>query len=201
MSLKSFLRRAAVSALIPLSLFAGSLEKARATETIKLVSTEIKYTKDRDVIRFRPFISTEPVGEQRTDLMFGRNFGKLTPYFYFKADNKDRSWAGIRLDYYIRALDDKLTINPQLRYFWGLNDNSKNHFFFIPSVDYELNERFKVGMVGYAKKDDGEKPFFYLGPSVTFNLTDRLSAFLSYDKDVLGNQDADMIFMSLQYDF
>ncbi len=201
--IKSFARKIVAPILIPLALFAGNVKTAEASknETIKLFSTELSYTKGNDVIKFRPFIHTAPSGTQRTDLMLGRKFGNFTHYFYFKSDNKDRSWMGIRTDYQIKALDDKLTINNQLRYFLGLNDLSANHFYFIPTIDYKLNDKFKVGFLGYAKKDDGKKPFFYIGPSLTVNLTKNLSTLLSYDTDVLRNQDADMIFVSLQYKF
>jgi len=185
-----------------LVLFAGVKNvRASENETIKLFSTELSYTKGNDVFKFKPFIHTAPSGTQRTDLMLGRKFGNFTPYFYFKSDNKDRSWMGIRTDYQIKALDDKLTINSQLRYFWGLNDLSANHFYFIPTIDYKLNDTFKAGLLGYAKKDDGKKPFFYIGPSLTVNITKNLSALLSYDTDVLRNNKDDMIFISLQYKF
>jgi len=200
---KKFAKKIVAPVLVPLMLFAGRVSNARAakTEPIKLISTELSYTKGRDVVNFRPFISTEPAGELRTDLMFGRKFGNFTPYIYFKSDNKDRSWVGPRLDYKIKSLDDKLITNLQFRYFKGLNENSKDHFYFIPTIDCELNDTFKIGFLGYAKKTDGSKPFFYMGPSLTVNLTENLSALLSYDIDVLENQDADMIFMSLKYKF
>ena len=137
--------------------------RAKSNETIKLFSTELSYTRGNDVVKLRPFIHTAPSGTQRIDLMLGRKFEDFTHYFYFKSDNKDRSWAGIRTDYQIKALDDKLTINNQLRYFFGLNDLSANHFYFIPTVDYKLNDKLKVGVLGYAKKDDGKKPFFMWG--------------------------------------
>ena len=199
---KNFARKIIAPVLVPLMLLAGNIRNARASsETIKLFSTELSYTRGRKVVKFRPFISTEPTGEQRTDLMLGRKFKPFTLYAYFKSDNMDRSWIGPRVDYTFKSLDDKLTTNLQFRYFKGLNDLSKDHFYFIPTIDYKLNDRLKVGMLGYAKKDDGRKPSFYLGPSFTVNLTKNLSALLSYDIDVLGNYDADMIFLSLQYKF
>ena len=199
--IKSFARKIVAPILVPLVLFTGARTAHAKDETIKLFSTELSYTKGNDTVKFRPFIHTAPSGTQRTDLMLGRKFGNFTPYFYFKSDNKDRSWAGIRIDYQIKALDDKLTINNQLRYFLGLNDLSANHFYFIPTIDYKLNDKFKVGFLGYAKKDEGKKPFFYVGPSLKVNLTKNLSALLSYDIDILRNQKADMIFISLQYKF
>ncbi|OGJ21605.1 hypothetical protein A3K73_02930 [Candidatus Pacearchaeota archaeon RBG_13_36_9] len=196
--LRSFARKTLASVLVPVLLLAGTAI-ARTKEKINLISTEVSYTQSDNIFKFRPFIFTSP-DNQRTDLMLGRKFGDFTAYGYWMSDNKDRSWIGARTDFNINSLKGRVNTNLQFRSFLGLNEKSDNCVYFIPSVDYKLDDTFKVGILGYAKKSEGQGPFFYLGPSVGVNLTDKLSTSISYDKDILKNY-GDLIFLNVVYKF
>ena len=195
LKLRNFARKTLASVLIPVMFVAGNA-RAKSKDMIKMISTEISYTQNDNIVKFRPFIYTSP-DNQRTDLMFGKKFGDYSAYAYWKSDNEEGSWMGVRADKSIK-LTDKLSANLQVRYFAGLNDNSANHFYFIPTANYKLDDRFSVGVMGYGKKSEGKDPFFYLGPSVGVKLTDKLSASLTYDKDILGDG-GDLLFLNFGY--
>ena len=197
--IKNIARKIAVSALVPMALFAGARTVHAKDETVKLFYTEVTYTKDNNIIKFRSFIHTAPSNTQRTDFMLGRKFDDLTVYGYWKSDDKDRNWMGIRTDYKIK-LEDKLTTNLQFRYFTGLNEKAENHFYFIPSINYKLNDRFNPGILGFAKKSEGKDPFFYVGPSLNIKLTDNLSTNLFYGLNALGNK-KDFLMWGFKYNF
>lgn len=196
--LRNATRKTIASVLVPVAIFAGTVKAKTKNETINLFSTEVTYTKDNDIFKLRPFIYTSP-DNQRTDLMLGRKFDNFTLYGYWMADNKSRDWAGVRTDYNIKSLEGKLNTNLQFRFFLGLNEESANCIYFIPSVDYKLNNTFKVGILGYAKKSEGQDPFFYLGPSIDISLTEHISTLISYDKDLLG--EGRLLFWSFNYKF
>lgn len=196
---RNFARRTLASILVPIMVAVGTPKvQAASKESINLISTELSYTRDNNIVKFRPFVFSSP-DNQRTDLMLGKKFDDFTLYGYFKSDNKDRSWMGVRADKGFN-LGGKIDGNLQLRYFFGLTEESLNHFYFIPNADYKVNDKLKVGFLGYAKKDEGKEPFFYLGPSAGFKFTDKLSTTVSYDFDLFGNY-GNLLFLSFNYNF
>lgn len=196
--MRNAVRKAVASALVAGALFVGTANAKTKEGTINLFQTEITYTKDNDIIKFRPYIYTSP-DNQRTDLMLGRKFDNFTLYGYWMADNKDRDWVGARTDYNIKSLEGRLNTNLQFRFFLGLNEKSANCAYFIPTIDYKLDDRFKVGVLAYGKKSEGQDPFFYVGPSLGIDLTEHLSTIISYDKDILG--EGNMLYWGFNYKF
>ena len=198
-SFRNRIRNTLAGLLIGASVFAGNL-KAEEKPLTTMMSTEISYTEGNSILRIRPYVYTAPSENQRMELMMGRKFGDFSAYAYFKADNSDNSWAGTRMDYGKTFLDGKLNANLQVRLFSGLTEGTKDELYIIPTADYKINDKLKVGVLGYAVKKETKDPFFYLGPSVTVQLADNLSFMASYDKDLLGNY-GDLVYLSLNYKF
>ncbi|GEM_PF-5920025 len=165
-----------------------------------MMNTEITYTEGNSILRIRPYVYTAPSENQRMELMLGRKFGDFSAYAYFKADNQDNSLAGTRFDYGKNFLDGKLNANFQIRLFSGLTEGTKDELYVIPTADYKINDKLKVGVLGYAVMRETKDPVFYLGPSATIQLADNLSFMASYDWDLLGNY-GDLLYLSLNYKF
>ncbi|MFA5061097.1 MAG: hypothetical protein WC494_02180 [Candidatus Pacearchaeota archaeon] len=196
-SFRTRVRNTLAGILIGASSLANPLQASDKPLTT-MMNTEISYTEGNGIFRVRPFVYTAPSENQRTEVMMGRKFGDFTLYGHFKADNQENTWAGIRMDYGKKFLDEKLSLNAQVRLFSGLTEGTGDQAYFIPSGDYKINSWLKAGFLGYAVKTEEKEPFFYLGPSATIQLADNLSFLASYDKDVLGNY-GDLAYLCLSY--
>lgn len=189
---KSIFMKAGFIALVIWTVFIGSAESGDQDGKITTVLT---YEVDNNILKLRPFDYTFSSKTQRVDLLIGRRFRgsfvDFTAYGYWKWDNKDRSWIGTRLDFGKKILKDRLSINLELRFFRGLNERSKAHFYAIPWVYYRFDGKGRVwaGISGYGKKTAGEDPFFYVGLDTLIKLTDHISTLISYSKDTFGSGD------------
>ncbi len=170
--------------------FAGA---AFAGETERKFSIDINYNRGDFLLKIKPIDYTYLSKTRRIDLLAGKRFksgsGEFKVYGYLKIDNKERSWFGTRLDYGRKTLGQRLLLDLEMRFFQGLNGNSKNHFYFIPSAYYTLdkNGRFTIGVSGYGKKTVGEKPFFYLGLDAVVGLVKHVRTLVSYAIDAYGS--------------
>ncbi|MCE5252135.1 hypothetical protein LLG96_18190 [bacterium] len=170
----------------------SAVQPGEADETIKKFLTEITYTKDNNVLRFRPFYYILPAETQQTDVMLGRKFGSFTVYGYWKYDNKDRSWIGARADYTRNILRDTVALSVQVRYFEGLNNSSKDHCFFLPQGAYKIG-RFGIGALGYGKQYTGKGPEFYVCPLLSARVTGHIDMSVFYGIDVFSDTQQDML--------
>jgi hypothetical protein len=125
----------------------------------------------------------------------------FSAHAYWKRDSKERSWLGTQLDFSHLTFEDKVNIGLVLRLFGGLNQRSKSHWYFIPSVKYKIDARgiVRLGISGYGKKIKGRDPFFYVGPIVNMKLKDYLRTLLGYGKNTLGS--GNLIWLKINYDF
>ena len=202
MERKNTLRRKIRNTLAGLLIGASSLMgPAEASEKplTTLVNTEITYSEGNSVLKVRPIVYTAPSDNQRTEVMLGRKFSDFTAYGYFKQDNGDNTWIGTRFDV-SKDLTGRLNASFQLRLFSGMSKGTQDQIYGIPCMNYKINDKLKIGILGYAVKTESKDPFFYLGPSATLQLADNISLYLSYDKDVLGNY-GDLAYLSLNYKF
>lgn len=160
------------------------MKEIKAQDTIKKFVSEVTYTENNTILKFRPFDYMLPSKTQRTDFLLGKKFGDLSLYGYWMFDNKDRTWIGARLDYGKKALDGKLRANLQLRYLYGLNDKTKDKIYFIPTINYNIGD-FNVGIMGYGVKSAGKKLLFFIGPSLNVKLTKNISTTIAAAKSPL----------------
>jgi len=160
------------------------MKEIKAQDTIKKFVSEVTYTENNTILKFRPFDYMLPSKTQRTDFLLGKKFGDLSLYGYWMFDNKDRTWIGARLDYGKKALDGKLRANLQLRYLHGLNEKTKDKIYFIPTISYNIGD-FNVGIMGYGVKSAGKDLLFYIGPLLSAKLTKNISTTIAAAKSPL----------------
>lgn len=171
---------------------------ADAQDTIEKYVSEITYTKNNNILKFRPFDYMLPSQTQRTDLLLGKRFGDLSSYGYWMFDNKGRNWIGTRVDYSKKVLDGKLRGNLQLRYLHGLNKKTKDKVYFIPTIDYNIGD-FNIGVMGYGVKSAGEDPLFFIGPSLNIKLTKNISTVIAGAKSLLDK--SNLLFWKTNFNF
>jgi len=165
---------------------------ARARDPERKYSIELSWERNDWILKFRPFDYTYLSRTQRMDFLVGKrfrlSFGDFRAFGYFKFDNKDKSWLGTRLDYGLRTLKQRLLLDLELRFFQGLNERSKNHFYVIPTAYYKFDQkgRFIAGLSGYGKKIVREAPFFYIGLDALVRLNKHIRALVSYSTDAYG---------------
>jgi len=161
-------------------------------------------------IRWRPVDVTflpekyVPLGySARTDLMLGVNFRKFKLFSYSKFGFDGNIWTGLRLDYNVDLFDKKLLVNIQERYFWGLNDNSKDHYYLVQYIRYVFGDVTSAGILSYGKWKTG-RDFntgeWFIGPSLDFKLPNNFNFLFAYTKDIFHNQ-VYMTYLSLGYKF
>jgi hypothetical protein len=175
----------------------------RGTE--KKFSFELTAERDNFILKFKPLDYTFLSKTRRRDFLLGKRFrtgiGDFRVYGYYKFDNKDRSWLGTRLDYGFKTWHDRLHLNMETRFFQGLNGNSSNHFYLVPTAYYQFDRggRLTAGFSGYGKKVVGEVPFFYAGLDALVKLGRHVSTLASYSVDAYGA--GDMIWWIIYLDF
>lgn len=131
-------------------------------------------TKNFD-FKFRPvdLTATPEVDKYRIDFMAGVKFWKFTLYSYSKIDNYEGVWTGARLDLNFLLADKRLLLHFQERFFFGLNDVSSNHYYFINLFQWKFNDWFSAGVLGYGKWKTTQKideGLWFWGPIVGFEL-------------------------------
>ena len=155
-------------------------------------SPEIRLNTPKFEFRYRPydsFVITNTESETkttfgRTDLMAGYIFKKLKVFVYSKFETRKKSFIGPRIDFNTRAFNDRLLIHAQYRYFWGLNDKSKDHQYLVTMLEYDTNKFINPGFFGYNKQTFEGSTLLFYGPSMSFKLTKNVSFLASYMKDL-----------------
>lgn len=145
-------------------------------------------------IRWRPddhfFLPEKYLGKNnfaRTDIMLGLTIWKFKIFSYSKFDEFGKIWTGPRVDFNTKALNKKLLINIQTRYFWGLNDKSSDHYYLIQYPRYIVAPKTHLGILSYGKWAS-TKEFntgnWFVGPSAQVFFTKNLSSQISLTMDV-----------------
>ena len=123
----------------------------------------------------------------RTDIMIGANIWKFKIFSYSKFDALKGYWTGVRFDFNTDFFNKRLLINIQERFFFGLNQNSENHYYLIQYVRYAVTKNIHTGVLMYGKWNIIE-PFneghWFIGPSVYFGLPYNFNLHLVVTKDI-----------------
>jgi hypothetical protein len=127
-----------------------------ADEVRKKAAVDFVYTFDRYILRFRPIDYVSPPGSIRIDALIGRNFGWLNAYLYWKINNKNQNYWGLRLDSTF-DIQERIRASFQTRGFIELNQDSPDHRYFIATINYRLDQkgRFRLGLMEYGIKEWG----------------------------------------------
>ncbi len=171
----------------------------------------INHLKSNTEFRWRPIDHIAPLNISRFDFMLGKVLGqgRFKIFSYSKFDTRGNSvsedirwryWTGIRIDNNTFAFDKKLLMHFQYRYFTALNDAAINHQYFIQLIDYKVLKNMKAGVLGFAKKNKGRDPFWFVGPLLTTKYTKHISTMTGLCKDVLGQYDY-LLFLRLNFKF
>jgi hypothetical protein len=139
------------------------------------VSPEFSLSFKKIDFKFRPidYTVTPDVKKARMDFMLGVKFWKFTLYNYTKFDDHHGFWTGPRLDLNFLLADKKLLLHFQERFFFGLNETSSNHYYLIQLFQWNFNEWFNAGILGYGKWNVDTKfneGLWFFGPIVGFEL-------------------------------
>ncbi len=139
----------------------------------------------------------------RTDLMLGANIWKFKVFNYWKFDEFNRLWTGARLDLNLDFFQKHLLINIQERYFFGLNDDSHDHYYLVQYVRYAATKKIHLGILSYGKwRTDKEfaEGHWFIGPSAFFALPYHFSLHFVFAKDIL-HDNIYMFFFRVGYKF
>ncbi|MEA2043228.1 MAG: hypothetical protein U9N85_11865 [Bacteroidota bacterium] len=172
---------------------------------------EFRWRPDDHIIlpkKYSEYIGQHAIG--RTDIMLGANVGRFKIFNYSKFDELGGIWTGLRLDYNTTLFNKKILLNIQERLFWGLNENSENHYYLVQFAQYRVTKKFNAGILCYGKWEferplsagEDRIPFseghWFIGPSVFFKLPANFSLMLVEAKDIL-NENIYMTFFRLGY--
>ena len=123
----------------------------------------------------------------RIDFMFGAKLWKFKLFSYTKYDQTGRFWTGARLDFDFAIFNQKLLFNFQERYFFGLNDQSDDHYYLIQYIRYKTSKMSAVGLLSFGTWDIGqdfESGYWFIGPSIEVAEESGLSIRLAVTKDI-----------------
>ncbi len=146
----------------------------------------------------------------RTDIMLGVNLWKFKLFSYSKFDFSGKMWTGARFDFNTSLFNKKLLINIQERIFFGLNEESANHYYLIQYIRYKVAKKIQAGILSYGKwkyawpyETDEEKiPFnsqyWFMGPSVNFVLPVNFNLHVALTKSI-HHERTYMTFIRLGY--
>jgi hypothetical protein len=159
-----------------------------AQETNRKAVVELVYSSPTWLARFRPCDYTWPSGIRQWNLLIGRRWGGWNTYLYWKADNRDRSWMGTRVETRLEGWEGRLNAVLQGRAFLGLNRDSPRHGYLITCLLYRLDSGGKInaGLLSLGKISAEEAAVFYWGPCLTLQLHRHMTVRLSYGPDWLG---------------
>lgn len=129
-----------------------------------------------------------PSGNQaRADLMIGVNLWRFKIFSYTKYDEAESFWTGARLDFNFEMFNKKLLFNIQERYFYGLNENSEDHYYLVQYIRYRISKNASAGVLSYGKwrfDRDFDKGAWFVGPSIAIADKSGLSLQIAITKDV-----------------
>lgn len=179
-------KRTCVLILIGIAFLSGVLD---AQDLRKKMAVELVYNWKDYIFRARPLDYLDPPALKRVDVLLGRRFGNFSAYLYWKYNSEDEHFLGTRMDYVARGLNDRLRAVFQVRGFWGLNERSREHVYFINLWDYQIDQAgvWRPGLLGYGVKRIHGDAVFFLGPVITTRLTEFLSFRISYGLDLLNS--------------
>lgn len=162
---------------------------------------EIRWRPDDHIFMPEKYL---PTGNQaRTDLMIGVNLWKFKLFSYSKYDQSDAFWTGARLDFNFTMFNKKLLLNIQERYFWGLNDESEEHYYLVQYIRYRMSKTGAVGVLSYGKWDpakDFDKGYWFIGPSIEITDQSGIGIQLAMTKDVF-HEPVYMAYIRVGYKF
>ena len=207
-----------------LFVFVTSISFAQSDEVWYKLSPELRLDLERPGLefRYRPVEKTLPYDRFRTDFMAGKVFGNFKVFSWTKLQTGigeegkfdikpvKQLWTGLRLDYNFKALNKKLLGNLQYRYFWRLNDDSRNQHYWIQFIYYNLHKYVDAGLLGFGRIERDHKrtetreqdmyrlPFWYMGPMVKCNFSKKMNLIVGYCPDVFGDYNA-LAFFRLNY--
>lgn len=139
----------------------------------------------------------------RTDLMLGVNIWKFKIFNYSKYDEFNRFWTGARLDLNLDFFNKHLLVNIQERFFFGLNEDSQDHYYLVQYIRWAATKKIHLGLLSYGKwKTDrafnqGE---WFMGPSAQFMLPYNFSFHTAFTKQIFTNN-VYMWFVRVGYKF
>ena len=146
----------------------------------------------------------------RTDIMIGANIWKFKLFSYSKFDDLGRMFTGARLDFNTALFKKKLLINIQERLFFGLNEDSDNHYYLIQFIRYRVAKKIQAGILSYGKfeyalpleGDEERIPFtdnhWFMGPTANFVLPANFNIHIAVTKSIFHERTY-MTFIRLGY--
>jgi hypothetical protein len=172
------------------------------TDSTYLATSEIAW-QGPVTVKVKPTYSRKGDKEQsQLELLVGKDFrrGNLKTNLYLdaKSDLEETVWLGLRggTDYLI----GKTHLGFQLRHFSGLNDNSSNHFYYIPYLSQDLTGKLSIGLWDYGKQNyEDEKGFSYLGPFFVYSFNKKSKVLFHYGEDIKEN--GDLVYLKLDFKF
>jgi len=162
---------------------------------------EIRLRPDDHIFLPEKYLSTG--NQARVDLMVGVNIGKFKLFSYSKYDQSDAFWTGARLDFNFSLLNKKLLCNIQERFFWGLNEESEDHYYLVQYIRYKFSDMGIAGVLSYGKwrtDRDFDTGAWFIGPSIGLSDESGISVILAFTKDVF-HEPVYMTFVRLGYRF
>lgn len=176
-----------------LFLFISILSYAQDTGTDYWVqsSPEIRLNTSKFEFRYRPYETFYLTNTEtnkittfgRTDFIAGYLYKKFKFFVYTKFETRKKSFIGPRIDFNTKIFNNRVLVHGQYRYFWGLNEISQDHQYFITMLVYDTPKFLKPGFMGLNKHTfNGATTLFY-GPSINFSIFKNISFLGSYMKD------------------
>ena len=166
------------------------------TDYLWQLSPEIRINTKKIEFRFRPqetiILNNKELNSRttfrRADLMIGLVFKKVKFFIYSRFDTRKQQYIGPRIDFNTTAFEKRLSFHCQYRFFRGLNSKSKDHQFFINSVELNTNpssnKSFNFGLLGIYRQNFGSSARVYQGPMIHFPFfIENVSFMLSHLKD------------------
>jgi len=191
-------------------IFYGSIFAQTEQELWVKISPELRLNIDKTPFEFRwrpidviylPEIYVPSGRVARMDLMLGVTNKHFKLFSYSKFDEAGKNWTGYRFDFNFTLFDKKLLINLQQRYFWGLNDESADHYYLVQYPRTAVGENLLVGILGYGNFKTG-KAFntgsWFIGPSVDYEFWKAFNLHLALTKDIFHTQ-TNMLYVRLGY--
>jgi hypothetical protein len=193
--------------------FVCLVQRAKAQDTIEMwvnLSPELKIGFEDRIweIRFRPddhiFLPSKYVAtgnQAKAELMLGFNFWKFKLFSHSKYDQNHAFWTGVRFDLNFSALNSKLLFNIQERYFFGLNNKAKDHYYLIQYIRYKIAAKSAFGVLLFGKWNTGRNfntGNWFMGPSLAVEDPSSLGIQLAILKDAFHKQTY-MTFLRISY--
>jgi hypothetical protein len=123
----------------------------------------------------------------RVDLMVGLNLWKFKIFSYTKYDQNGGFWTGPRLDFNFDAFNHKLLFNIQERYFFALDSISKDHYYLIQYIRYQITNGVAIGALSYGKwniDQEFKDGYWFIGPSIELAVESGFSLQVALTKDI-----------------